>query len=65
MFGINLETLAELGLQGWPLVAAIAIVCTSVVALWHGEWPWQGIIKKNYNYTCDCTCKSCAGEDEE
>jgi hypothetical protein len=63
MFGINLETLAELGLQGWALVAAIGIVCTSVVALWNGDWPWQGIVQKNY--TCDCTCKSCAGEDEE
>lgn len=58
----DLETLTKMGLTGWPLVAAIAVVSVCFVSLWIG-WPWDGIIQKNYN--CDCTCKSCAGEDEE
>lgn len=62
MFGLNLEVLRDLGLTGWPLVTAITVICMTTYAIWHGEWPWSGIIQKNYN--CDCTCKSCAGEDE-
>lgn len=48
----NIENLAKLGLQGWPLVAAIGLVVGGVVSFWQG-WPWEGIIVINQN----CKCK--------
>jgi|FAXJ01.1.fsa_nt_gi hypothetical protein len=46
----ELDALAKMGLQGWPLVAGIAIVCVSIVAWCIGEWPWKGIIvHKHYD----------------
>jgi hypothetical protein len=44
----ELESLQKMGLAGWPLVAAIGIVCISFVAWWNGRWPWTGLITKNY-----------------
>jgi hypothetical protein len=47
----ELDSLAKMGLQGWPLVAAIAIVCFSIVAWWNGDWPWTGVINMStHNY---------------
>lgn len=44
----ELDSLSKMGLQGWPLVAGIAIVVVGFVSWWNGEWPWQGIINHNH-----------------
>lgn len=47
----ELESLQKMGLQGWPLVVAIGIICASIVAFWTGNWPWTGMIDKStHNY---------------
>jgi len=51
----EIDELAKAGLQGWPLVAAIGIVCVCFVAWWNGDWPWSGIITHNHYH----------GKDEE
>ncbi len=50
----ELEALSKMGLQGWPLVGAIGIVCVSFVAWWTGEWPLTHLIDKStHNYYND------------
>lgn len=47
----ELDSLAKMGLQGWPLVVAIGIVCVSFVAWWNGSWPWTNLVDKSiHNY---------------
>jgi hypothetical protein len=54
----ELESLAKMGLTGWPLVTAIAFAILGFVSLFQG-WPWTGVITIN-----QCKCKKRKGDDE-
>lgn len=43
--------LAAAQIEGWQLVVVISIAIFGFVALFNGEWPWQGIITHNH-YEC-------------
>lgn len=51
---IDINILKELGLTGWPAVAAIAVICVSFVSWWIEKWPWEGIVDRSTKCECEC-----------
>ena len=44
------DFIKECGLNGWPAVAAIAIVCIAIVSFFHG---WPTLITHNHYHKDD------------